>query len=379
MDDHSNIPGPPVGYTDLLDYEIGEKLKREQEDQSKKYFPLRPSSAGFCSRRLAYEMMEYLGFASYNREILQPNVHRLFELGNSVEYSVLKQFDLVKLINIRYKQQLLTCGILDPVNNETKGQIIEGSCDACFISEKYKCIMDVKSAKDGFSKIFPTRWDETLDKYKELNSVKVISDTAFYIEKIENFIEEYNDSFLNNNILQLNLYACSNFMKERGIDHAVIYKYNKNDSRHYELRFKPSQILADKVISKFNLVNKAVYNKKPEEAPRDYTLGSMTCAFCPFSKECWEGEDAKKKWFKTFPPKKWPDKVSKFSIELVDLFNEFESLEKTDKLKNEIEEKIIKLMQDYKTSKIELENGHVYEVKLLKSPKPHSELRRVKK
>ncbi len=377
MEKENKIPGPPVGYTDLLDYETSQKLKKDQEayksGEKKRYYPLRPSSAGFCSRRLAYELMEYHGHAEYGREIIKPNVHRLFALGNSVEYSVLRQFQLVNIVQTRYKQQVLTCFELN------SGKIIEGSCDACFISDKYKCIMDVKSVKDGFSKAYPTRWDDTLAKFSEMKTLQKISDTAFYAEDVVAFIKELGEDFLVENIMQLNVYACADFMIKRGIDHAVIYKYNKNDSRHYELRFKPSQALADKVEKKFNLIDQAVANKDPNAVPKDYVLGAMHCAFCPFKKQCWGDDNTLRAWFKTFPPRKWPVDITKCNVDhLVSNFHEYEELLELIEEKKMCADIITKTLVEGKIQKIRLDNGHVYEVKYLKSPKSHFELRRSK-
>lgn len=380
----SKILGPPVGYTDLLDYAIKQKLLKEREENKKKkttsYYPLRPSSSGFCARRLAYELMENKGYGNYDRDILTPDVYRLFDLGYSVEYSVLRMFGLVELIKTRYKQQGLTCFRMEPVGEEKVGRIIEGSCDACFISEKFKCIMDVKSAKDKYSRYNHSRWDDTLEKFGSMDCVEQISETAFYVDDVVQFVDELGEDFIRENIYQLNLYARSEFIISRGIDHAVIYKYNKNDSRHYEIRFRPSQALADRVKDKFDRVNSAVTKKKPEKVLRDYSLGSMHCSFCPFKSACWPGEDPKKEFFKVFPKKKWPKDLDRIpgSGELKEHFSTYEEAKiESEKVKN-AELKILTLLQDKGLSKVKLDNGHVYEVRLLKSPRPHYELRRTK-
>jgi len=381
----NKVLGPPVGYTDLLDYAIKQKLTSEKEENSQKkstaYYPLRPSSSGFCGRRLAYELMEYKGLANYDKEILSPQIYRLFDLGYSVEYSVLKMFNMVKLFKVRYKQQSLTCLTMKPVKGEKKGKMIEGSCDAFFISDKFKCIMDVKSAKDSFSRSHKTRWESTLEKFNEMDSLTAISETAWYAGDVLKFVDELGEDFLKENIYQLNLYACSDFVKERGVDHAVIYKYNKNDSRHYEIRFKPSQILADRVKDKFDRVNKAVSeNKDPEQVERDYALGAMHCSFCPFKVQCWPHDDTKKAFFGTLPKKEWPTDIGRLkkAKEASKLFAEFEKLDKNIVKRKDQELKVLTLMQKEGIEKIKLDNGHVYEVKSLKSPRPHFELRRTK-
>ena len=383
----NKIPGPPVGYTDLLDYEITEKLKSEQAEYKagtkKRYFPLRPSAAGYCSRRLAYELMEYYGYAEYPREVREPNVYRLLELGHSVEYSSLRQFQLVTLVRPTYKQQVLTCFALDEPEDDGSTKLIEGSCDACFISDKYKCIMDVKSVKDGFSKAYATRWTDNLAKFSGMETLEKISETAFYADDVEAFLAELGmDDFLVENIIQLNLYACTDFMRERGIDHAFIYKYNKNDSRHYELRFRPSLDLAKSIEEKFDLINNCVKNQEPEKVPKMFSLGTMHCSFCPFSKKCWPETDAKKEWFKTFPKKKWPIDSRRCNqhTQLEGLFVEYEDRVKAVAELKDLETRIKTVLLDDadKIKKIKLDNGHVYELKYLKSPRPHYDLRRSK-
>lgn len=382
MSNEIKIPGPPVGYTDLLDYEITAKLEKDKIDyksgKKKQYFPLRPSAAGYCARRLAYNLMDYYGYADFDLPVNEPNVFRLFELGHSIEWSILNQFRIVDLISVKYKQEALTCFELEATKIEPK-RIIEGSCDACFFSDKYKCIADIKSVKDRFSRAFNTYWIETLDKLSNMATVVKLSETAFYVADPIAFLDELGEDFLSENIVQLNLYACTPFMKERGVDHAVIYKYNKNDSRHYELRFSPSQQLADMVEKKFNAIAKAVAKKKPEDVPRDFTLGTMHCGFCPYNQTCWPEEDAKKEYFHTFPKKKWPTDIARIKNEaLGPLFNRYENLSKEQGSLKDLELQIINILHNNKINKIKLDNGHVYQVKLLKSPKKHYELRRTK-
>lgn len=370
---NNKIPGPPVGYTDLLDEQIIQSQKEEQAQfragTKKRYFPLRPSAAGYCSRRLALDLMEYYGYSESEEKINPPALERLFDLGHSVEYSVLRFFHRVKLFRVKYKQQALICFKLED------GTIIEGSCDDCLINDEWKSIMDVKSTKDGFHQSFKTKWDGILAKFDGMKSIQKLSDTAYYAENIEAFMEEYGDDFLLDNLYQLNLYALSPFMKEMGIDHAVIYKYNKNDSRHYELRFKPSQKLADKIKAKFDVINEAVKKKRPQDVPQDCKLGTMRAAFCP----CRAGEDSKAAWFKTFPPKKWPkdqNRINDLGLNLA--LAQYEELVEAVADQKKYEQKVIDILAEKKIQKIRLDNGNIYEVKLLKSPRPHYELRRGK-
>lgn len=367
--------GPAVGYTDLLDFEITEKLKNEAKD---KFFPLRPSSAGQCSRRLAYDLMEYYGFATYEKEINTPEVYRLLNLGHSVEWSALRNLELLEGFKLRYKQQVVTIGRLNPVADE-QAPLIEGSMDVILWSDKFKCVLDVKSQKDGWSVAYKTRWSETLDKYAQMRTLERIGESAFYADDLPAFLEELGDDFLSDNLLQLNLYATSDFAKERGIDHGVIYKYNKNTSQHYELRFRPSEKLKAATLAKFQTVYNAVMQRKPELAPKDCQLGSMRCAFCPYKDKCWN-EDALKAWFKTFPRKKWATKITEVeeADKVAELFAKYEEAEKEVDKHEALSTSILAILTKQEITKIKLDNGNVYDVKYLKSPKEHFELRRGK-
>lgn len=381
--DKKKIPGPPVGYVDLLDHEIIVEQNREKEvyakDNTTAYNPLRPSSAGKCARRLAYEFMEYKGKAVYQTELKDPHVYRLLRLGYSIEWNVLRLFELVKYLNVDMKQQKVICFELDKLKNQEIQDLIIGSVDACFLNREWKTIMDVKSVKDGFARAYRTKWDETLDKFKNMESLVQLSGNAYYADDPIKFLDELGEDWLFDNICQLNSYACSPFMKAIGIDNGVIYKYNKNDSRHYELRFKPSKKLADYVKGKFNEVNKAVSNGTPEKVAKEFALGSQHCAFCPYSGQCW-GEDTKKPYFQTFPKKKWPTDSYKLKAkeEIETLFGAFEKAKKEEQKLKEIEKKIITLLTNEEVEKLKLSNGNIYLVKELKSPKRRFELRRDK-
>lgn len=369
----NKILGPEVSYCDLLDYEITEHLKNEKKD----FFPLRPSAAGKCSRALAYDLMAYKGYATYDKKPIEPNIYRLFELGHSVEYSALKNFKLLKDFSLRYKQQSLHMFNLEPTEEGKDGQIIEGSLDVVLWSEKHRCVLDVKSQKDGFSSAFKTRWAETIDKYSQMKTLVQFGASAFYADDLEAFCAELGGDFLVDNLVQLNLYACTEFLRERKVDHGVIYKYNKNTSEHYEIRFKPSMAMFKATQKKFDLINQAVAKKEPETVPKDFLLGGMRCAFCPYSKECW-GQDGTKAWFKTFPKKEWPEPASEVSETLPALLTKYEEGLTTEKDTVRLEQDILATMEKAKVNKIKLDNGHVYEAKYLKSPKPHYELRRTK-
>jgi hypothetical protein len=362
----TKILGPPVGYVDLLN----QHTEAKSSGESKKYMPLRPSSAGKCGRELAYEYDSYKNGTAYPREAMAAETSRIFSLGHSVEYNVNNEFRVVPGLQQKYKQQVVRMFKLDD------GTIIEGSVDNCFFldhevdGKQYRGIVDFKSKKDKFSSWTKSQWDEFNDKLNRLPSVLRISDTAVWIDDLGSFLQEVDDPFLAANFLQLNFYACTDFIKESGIDHGAIIQYNKNDSRLREIRFRPSQEVFDSVRDKFTRAANAITSgAKPDSVPRDYALGSIKCAFCPFKKQCWgENTDALKAWFKTFPYKNWPVDTSKLGdtgTNLEDLFEAYKQIENSEKEKKRIESLICLEMSNAEVEKIKLEDGSVYEMKAL--------------
>lgn len=363
----SKIPGPPVGYTDLIDQVI---MDDENAITTREYSPIRPSSAGKCTQALRNEYEEYSGKVSYQGETKPPNVVRLLSLGNSVEFSALQFFAKLKKsfgIDVKYKQQVVTVGVL------ADGTRIEGSCDMALVGPGWKCVADVKSFKDAFHKAYGTRLDDTLAKYDRLRSLVKLSDTAWYAPDPVAFLEEIGyDDYLCDNILQLNLYLMSDFFQEREFDHGSIYKYSKNCSRHYELRFPPSQALKDMALAKFSAAITG------ENVKKDFNLGSMRCSFCPYNSRCYPDGDAKKAYFATWPKKEWPTDLDKLPAEVGALLTKYNELEDENNEKTKLENKITKLCWDLGVKKIRLSPDHIYEIKLLKSPREHLELRRGK-
>lgn len=370
--DQNEPKHPDMGYVDLLDAAL--TAKEENKDHTKSYFPLRPSSAGKCERALFYALEEHRGKKICDKTPMEPNVIRLLSLGHSIEYSMIQSFyEMAKQFDfrIKYKQHVVSTMKLND------GKIIEGSIDFCLESDEYKCVCDAKSKKDAFSKAFKTRFDDELDKYSKYKSLRQLSATCFYAEDLAAFIDELGNDFKIDNLLQLNLYSCSRFFVERGYDHASLLYYNKNDSRMMEIRFKPDPLMVEVVKEKFQ---KAYDAKKASDTEKTYRLGSIRCAFCPYNKVCWSSKDPLKEWFATLPKKSFPKDIGKIKgkSELKKLFKKYEDLEEISSEKGRIEEELCDILSEKKINKIKLDNGNVYVVKLLKSPREHMELRRSK-
>ena len=369
--------GPDYGICDLLDKYILQKIK----DSPYKGFPLRPSSSGKCARQLGYELMEFREYAKYDSKSLSPEVWRLLNLGYGVEFNSLKNFELIKDFETKYKQQTVTLFKLNDVD-DVKGELIEGKPDAILWAKEWKAIMDIKSAGDGWSMAYRSRWEENLDKYGHMKSLQKISNNEFWTADLDQLVGELKEDYLIDNLLQINMYLNSDFARERDINFGVVYKYNKNNSKHYIIRFAPSINLFNYVKDKFQDVNeKITRHKDPNLIKKEFLLGSQRCSFCPYSKTCWPEIDVNKEYWKTQPKKKWPTDLkesNKVHKTLITLVTELKELSLTALKTKELEDQVIELMLDNNLEKIRLDNGEIYMLKYLKTPKEHYELRRSK-
>jgi hypothetical protein len=371
------VLGPQAGYVEILNHYTQEIIDERNKEPSK-YNPLRPSSAGKCERELGYEFMEFRGLAKYESQSNTPETHRLLNFGHPVESHVIYQFQdafkrMPKPIQIKYKQHTLSFFKLPD------GTRVEGNIDMTLISEKYGCLADVKSKKDKFSAFYKTSWDELTAKLKGMKSVHTFGDEAYWVEDLAPFIKELDDPFFAGNFYQLNLYFFDEhqFIREKGIDHAAIFQYNKNDSRMREIRFKPSQEVFEETKIKFMKVQEYVdRDKSPEALTKDYVLGSSKCGFCKFRSQCWDmdEEQVTKEHFKTWPKKFWPKDLDRLDRNVQDslrsLFSQYEAIGVEVSKLEKAEEEIIRILDGQKVRKLKLDQDRVYEVKHLKSGGP---------
>ena len=374
------ILGPALGYTDLLDHFTTKKLEKSLEEGATKYHPLRPSASGQCERQLTMKLIEYRGGEKFPKSVHAPAIDRLFKLGHSVEFSALRNFQAIEGLTQRYKQQTLDFFELKRGKKSLPTELVEGSCDVVFYTKKFRGIGDVKSKKDAWSNCYKTRWEEDVEKLRSMDSTVEISPTAFFIDDLPAYLEELGENFSSDNFYQLNLYANSKFMKDRGIDHAFLYYYYKNTSQHYEIRFKPSDEIFNRVKDKFNRISvNADKGVIPEQC--DFTAGTMRFAFCDCHdmKPYFRG-DGKKEWFATWPKKKWPSDLDRLddTAELRQLFDNYQDLEDKMSEKDRTELNIARILSKQKCNKVKLDNGDVYDLKYLKSPRPHYALRKGK-
>ena len=292
----TGLLGPPTGYIDMMDASLRHKAEREATVPFEK-MPLRPSASGYCARRLAEEFYDFRHGIRREAEIKKPDIMRLLDFGNSVEYhgirlfqqmdmaairEALPQLSDLKFVRVAYKQQSLDFFELAP------GERIEGSIDLVLLTNNSKGAVDFKSKGDRFFKPRFTKWDATDINLEEMRTVERISDTLFWVEDLEGFLSELDDPFFVDNFVQLNLYACSQFLRDRGIDHASIIQYGKNDSRMREIRFKPSMAVYEYVEAKFRAVQRAIdEHNDPTLVMQEFERGSFRCKYCPWKKHCW--------------------------------------------------------------------------------------------
>lgn len=367
----SKLLGPKAGYIEILDQFTSERIAEDAAKPSK-YLPLRPSSAGKCARELGFELMEYRGFARYEKTLRDTASDRLLKLGHTIESHLLWQFkDAFKRadkdMEIRYKQQVLSFFDLPGIDRK-----VEGAIDAVFVSPKWKCLMDVKSKKDKFSSWHKTHWLETDEKLEKNKYVEKFGDSCFYIEDLDGFLKDLNDPFWSNNFIQLNMYFHDDheFLSSRGVDHCALVYYNKNDSRLREIRFKPSLSVYQATEEKFRRVDKIIEETKdPMKIKKDYTLGSIKCAFCSFSTQCHGGKNTLKEYFKTWPKKKWPTDSYKIQdkVELEALYDKWTGAQESAEQQNQHETKIIEILDKAKVNKVKFSDGKIFDMKALKS------------
>jgi hypothetical protein len=367
----STLLGPATGYVDILDAHLAKKSEAEAS-QPRRYNPLRPSSAGKCAHELATEYAQYKGLLPTNSEILEPELQRIFALGHSIEWLLIKQMQEVPEFSIRYKQQVVRFMKL------SDGTHLEGSLDLSIFVNNEGGICDVKSKKDRPSNFGASGWDEADEGYAKMKSVERVTDCLFWINDLDAFLEELNDPWLPTNFLQLNIYANTEFIRESGITHCSLFYFNKNDCRLREMRFRPSETVFAKTTAKFARVHDLVSQATKENIGQ--AVDGARCKVSSNCRYCWPDE-SRKVYFATLKPKVWPKDTSylgKTGQELERLFAEYEEGMLIEAATNQVGDQISRIMIDIEEDKVRLPNGNVYENKYLKSPKPHHEIRRSK-
>ena len=382
----NDIPGPSVGITDLINYSLVEAAEREElkiRQGLVEKSPFRPSSAGECERALAYKGIEYLGKNYYEKKTPEANVQLIFALGHAIEAMLLKVFEKIEYFQVKYTQQVLSFFLLKS-GDIRLDQIVEGSNDLCMVGtfDNWRGIIDIKSKATGVGSYRRTKWEEMDDKLRKMKSVKEISPTSYWVESPEDFIKELNDPFMAMNIWQLNLYAMSEFMRERGFDFCSLLYFSKDNSFMREIRFKPSLNLYNKVEARFQSAAKAAAQNNPALAKQEFLLGSVKCAYCPYVRHCWGVDEhaALKESYKNNPKKVWPldlDRNEEYSEMATTVAEYFESDDMVH-VRKELESHIMKFMLEQNVDKIQTVVAGIKVVYELRKGKTTMSLKRSK-
>jgi hypothetical protein len=348
------IPGPD-SYVDLLD-QVVKVRAADQPDSS----PIRPSNAGTCTRRIAYDYLAFLGKRKKIEEYRKPSVERLLKLGHFVEEHVVGDLKDIPGMGVRFTQQLVEMFELPG------GTVVEGSTDAVMWSKEVRGVLDVKTIGDRWHNHFATKWDSLLDVYKK--NAETFGTNSFYTANLETFLVAITpEDSLYKNLIQLNLYACCDFLQKRGVDHASIIRYNKNNSSLMEIRFTPSFEVFEATKVRLGLVERAGSEGNVELAPKERILGNMDCTYCPYKAECWP--TASKQDYYGKRKKAWAVKTDELERgpDIETLFEHRANAEAAAADLDLIDRDLILLLDGHGVDKVKLKSGDVFEMKTLKT------------
>lgn len=362
----NDLKGPKQGYNTMMDNVLIERAKKQ-----KLYHPLRPSSAGYCARKLAHDLMAFEGKGPVIKEVRKPSVERLLGLGHYIEEQVIDELKGIPEIGVRFQQQVVDFFKLE------NGHNIEGSLDAFMWSEETRGVLDAKSMGDRWHSAFSSKWAGMMMGYSRMSTLEEFDENAWWAPDTDAFLEELGtEDSLFKNIVQVNGYACTPFLQARGVDHGSILRYNKNNSSLMEIRFAPSMTLFKKTEARYNSIVAAVAEGKPENVPKERVLGHIDCAYCPYKAICWPAA-GNRDFYKNSVGKQWATRLQELErgADMEQAFLRLEELEKSAADLTTVKNEIILLIEGHGERKIKRPNGEVWEVKQLAKS---AELRRGK-
>lgn len=345
----------PKSYVEMMDDVVTKRAAGQKFGT-----PLRPSNAGTCARRIAHEYNAFCGNEEPIKETRQASVERLLALGHHVEEQIVDDFKLLEDFRIKYTQQEVDIFEL-PL-----GTKIVGSTDLCVFSEEHAGVLDVKTIGDRWEAAFASKWEKLLDTYRSIT--EEFAENSFWVEDLEAFLGDIGpDDSLYKNLIQLNLYAMSQFLQSRGVNHASILRYNKNNSKLMEIRFKPSVDVFNSTYNRFAAIEQSGVDRAPQSIPKERILGSMDCTYCPANKKCWPGA-TKSDHYQNSKKKDWATKIEDLHDGqwLHEVIQIWEANQTASRGVEKIERDIILALDKLGVYKIK-SDGKVYEVKHLKS------------
>jgi len=221
--------------TSLIDQYL---ITKPEHKRSKGFHP---SSIGYCSRRIAFAMQQYL-----------PNKfptaidERKFKTGHAIEGMYDDWFDAMDAWE---KKKPGTFNGFKLIEKNT------------FLSDKE---LDVKGE---------------LDKIIEVNGIKYLTD----IKSMKD--SDYGKSHIpyEGHMKQVLIYC---YIK--GVPNGCLIYENKNTHDQYEFHFELTEEVFNEIKSKIKYIEKC--NKTNKLPKRECKKGSMDCNFCPYEETCWESQ-----------------------------------------------------------------------------------------
>jgi CRISPR/Cas system-associated exonuclease Cas4 (RecB family) len=252
---------------------IHTQMKKNNEEESKKHNPCKfyPSSAGMCSRRIVYGMMDY------PKEDFDGRVLMIFDNGtymhNRIE-SVLEDTGLMIAPELSFKkEEWRVSGRSDAViynflPHKSSSNIITLREPIYDLDEdgSHKRDEDGNRIITGYKDLY-----EGPDNDVMIVELKSISESGF------NYL---NRGPKDNHKRQLHLY-----MYLTGIRAGMLLYENKNTQELKEFIIEYDEELAKEVVEQIIMVNKHVdENKLPE---KEYNRTDFECRYCPYKNICW--------------------------------------------------------------------------------------------
>ena len=368
MTDARKFPAITKLVDDGLKKEINGEFAKWNARQELERFPLSPSQIGKCSLLLARNLAHYLGLASYPRteESRSPRLQRIFKRGHLLEESLIGDIELYTPLKVVDRQKRVSLFVVQTSGKNVR--MIEGDIDGITVSPKgARVLVDFKSKGAFYSAGFTDSIGQFFEEMKQTGLVEDLGDNAYFITDVKKLFDIMSmDDFFVDYLLQLNSYAFSGELIGT-IDFVSLYYENKNTCANYEIRWVPRRELFDYAKDKFNYIYDTVLQKGPESVPKDFSLGSARCRLCEYNETC------------------WGKYVPKAGGKVVGNLSELPNGSALDKMiqdgttgqylfeKAQVE--ILAMMEHKQLTHVQTSGGIVYERKLLKSPKPHFELR----
>ncbi len=323
-------------------------------------FPLSPSQIGKCGLALARSLSHYLGLADYPRapDSLSPRIKRIFARGHLLEDALVGDLDKYTPLKIRNRQARVKLFDLSGEHN------VSGNIDGLAVHDVdgVRILVDYKSKGAFYSAGFTDSISQFFQELRTTGLVEELYPNSFLITDAKALFDVISmDEFFVDYLLQLNAYAFSPNIK--GVDFVALYYENKNTCANYEVRWVPHPALFDYAKAKFQYIYDTVRKDGAEAVAKEFALGSARCRLCDHNERCWG---------KYTPPPNTSRVVGKLDDSMDQALR---AAQREHHVVAKVEESALAFMAKENLTHIQTSDGLIYERKLLKSPKPHFELR----